>query len=171
MALESHVASAEDVLIGGLDFRMPSTGQYVVDKRMVTMQPQSGNYFSSQGLRLIRFTLAGTTDWLIPETLRLSFVVQNLDEDNPIQPVTIYPGSIFQRLRVLASGQALEDINCYARLQETLDVSWTPLGNSSWTPRRALGPLVARRWTTGWSQNPFQREASAVSRARCCLGF
>ena len=169
MALESHVASAEDFLIQGLDFRIsPGTSQYVVDKRSVTMQPQSGNYFSSQGLRLIRFTLAGTTDWLIPDSLRLSFVVNNLDTADPIQPVTIYPGSIFQRLRVLSGGSAIEDINQYARLQETLGILDSP-GKQQLDASEGFGYLMGGATTVDNRLVPEPIPAGGSRRVTCSL--
>ena len=142
MAMESHVAAAEDVLIGGLDFRMPATGAFVTDRSSITMQPASGNFFSPTGLRLIRINLASSSDWLIGETVRLSFVVTNNDATNPIQPCSVRPSIVFSRVRVLTTGgQLIEDMSGYNRCCEMLALLESlPARLSSMPPRASARP-------------------------------
>ena len=126
MALESYVSAAEDVLIGGLNLSMPPGASYVVDRRSATLMPSSGVQFSPLSLRLIRFTLASATDWVVPESVRIGFTVQNLDGTNAIQPISVHAGSIFSRLRVLCGSTLVEDISAYSRLVNMLALLDSP---------------------------------------------
>ena len=72
--------SADEVLIDSLSFKLPSSGQYVVDRRSCTFHTEGSNSYSpQQGTKVIRFRLAGDGTWLHPSTLRIMFDVVNDD--------------------------------------------------------------------------------------------
>jgi len=116
--MESIVQSSETTLLGSLNFTPGKAGPYVEDRKSVQIHPGSGNYFSANGIRTLRFTLAGS-DWLVPETLRLGFTVRNEDAARPLQPVSCVPGTMFSRCRILSNGVLIEDMNLYNRQDNT----------------------------------------------------
>ena len=124
--MESHVSASSTHLIGSLDFSPAKAGPYVQDRKSVQIHPGSGNYFSSNGIRMIRFTLASPVDWLCPDTVRIGFTVTNEDNGNPLQPVSVLPASLFSRLRILSNGQLVEDINLFNRWVNTLHAFVNP---------------------------------------------
>ncbi len=63
---------------------------------------------------------------MVPETLRLSFMVNNESALLPLQPVSVLPGTMFQRLRIMSGGTILEDINLYARTINTFATCLPP---------------------------------------------
>ena len=78
--MENLTNSAEEVLIDSLSFKLPSSGQYVQDRRSVTFHTEGSNsYSASAGTKVIRFRLAGDGSWLDPSTFRIMFDVVNAD--------------------------------------------------------------------------------------------
>ena len=78
--MENLTNSAEEVLIDSLSFKLPSSGQYVVDRRSCTFHTEgSTSYSASAGTKLIRFRLAGDGQWMDPSTFRIMFDVVNND--------------------------------------------------------------------------------------------
>ena len=78
--MENLTQSAEEVLIDSLSFKLPSSGQYVVDRRSCTFHTEGSNSYSpQQGTKVIRFRLAGDGSWLDPSTFRIMFDVVNDD--------------------------------------------------------------------------------------------
>ena len=72
--MENLTNSAEEVLIDSLSFKLPSSGQYVQDRRSVTFHTEGSNsYSASAGTKVIRFRLAGDGSWLDPSTFRIVF--------------------------------------------------------------------------------------------------
>jgi len=116
--MESIVASSETHLLGSLDFRPSKTGAYVTDRKSVQLHPGSGNHFSPNGIRTIRWTVAAS-DWLVPETVRLGFTVRNESATLALQPVSVLPGTMFSRMRIMSNGVLLEDVNLYNRQVNT----------------------------------------------------
>jgi hypothetical protein len=116
--MESIVQSSETTLLGSLNFTPGKAGPYVQDRKSVQIHPGSGNYFSPNGIRTIRWTLAGS-DWLVPETIRLGFTIRNEDAVRNLQPVSCLPGTLFSRIRILSNGVLLEDMNLYNRQVNT----------------------------------------------------
>jgi len=112
------VQSSETTLLGSLNFTPGKAGPYVQDRKSVQIHPGSGNYFSPNGIRTLRWTLAGS-DWLVPETLRLGFTIRNEDAARPLQPVSCLPGTCFSRCRILSNGVLIEDMNLYNRQVNT----------------------------------------------------
>jgi hypothetical protein len=64
--------STNDKLHPGLDFSPgKSTANYILDRKEVTIHPQSGGLFSNQGIRTIRWSLGDASNaFLCGETIR-----------------------------------------------------------------------------------------------------
>jgi len=123
--MESIVQSSETTLLGSLNFTPGKSGAYVQDRKSVQIHPGSGNYFSPNGIRTLRWTIAGS-QWLIPETVRLGFTVRNEDQNRNLQPVSCLPGNLFSRVRILSGGVLIEDMNLYNRQVNTFHTMLNP---------------------------------------------
>ena len=130
--MESHVNATEDFLIDGLSFKMGPSASYVTQRRSVTYYPQGGNQYSPTGVKVIKISLTGD-QWLDPSSFRIMFKIQNLavapegktqnatgsgDSGVPFLRPISGPWSFFRRMRILAGGQVLEDIDYYNRCHE-----------------------------------------------------
>ena len=89
--LESIAAASDDMLIPGLNFKLPQGASYVSQRRFSTFFPQGSNIYSTTGTRLIRFVLSDATNLLDLSTFRLAFQMTNSDGANWMQP-TGHPG-------------------------------------------------------------------------------
>jgi hypothetical protein len=69
----------QDKLHQGLDFSPgKATANYILDRKEVTVCPQSGGLFSNQGIRTIRFSLGDASNsFLCGKTVRLAFSIRN----------------------------------------------------------------------------------------------
>ncbi len=66
MSLQDAIAGLPDSLVPELRFSdVGSTANYIVGSDLATFQPASGNTFSSDGIREIRFNLANN-HYLVP---------------------------------------------------------------------------------------------------------
>ena len=122
--VEAIANSIEDRLIDGLSFKLNPGASYVTDRRSVTFHPQGSNiYKPTSGTKMIRFNLTGDS-WLDPSTFRFAFTLHNDDQGSATYPKTLRPlGSpwaFFRRLRILAGGQIIEDIDQYNRVHEMM---------------------------------------------------
>ena len=118
MSLETHISGSEDKLIDSLSFAGRNTASYVTERRSCSFQPQSGGLFSPNGVRLIRFNLADQSGWLVGDTVRLVFQIQN-NSSVAMQPICDSPASMFRRMRLIANGSAvIEDIEEYSRVHQ-----------------------------------------------------
>ena len=116
--MESHAQATEDYLIDGLSFKVPPGASYVTNRRSVTFYPQGGNSYSPTGVKVIRIALTGE-GWLDPSTLRVMFDLNNLDTVASHTLKTIGgPWSFFRRMRLMAGGTVIEDINNFARTHQ-----------------------------------------------------
>ena len=117
--VEAMANSVEDRLIDGLSFKLAPGASYITDRRSVTFHPQGSNSYSAvSGTKLIRIVLTGDS-WMDPTTFRIMFDVRNNDNTSghhsrPLKS----PWSFFRRMRVLAGGQLVEDIDYYNRVHE-----------------------------------------------------
>ncbi len=121
--VEAIANGIEDELIDGLSFKMQPGASYVIDRRSVTYHPQGSNiYTPSAGAKLIRILLTGD-NWLDPSTLRVMFTLNNDEtEGNKELRVLSGPWSFFRRMRILAAGQLVEDIDQYNRIHEMMQI-------------------------------------------------
>jgi hypothetical protein len=116
--MESHVNASEDFLIDGLSFKIGPSASYITQRRSVTFFPQGGNQYSPTGVKVIKIALTGD-QWMDPSTFRIMFDLTNLDATAGHNLRTFTgPWSFFRRLRILAGGQVLEDIDYYNRAHE-----------------------------------------------------
>ena len=121
--VEAYANSVEDKLVDGLTFKLNEGASYINDRKSVTFHPQGSNiYKPSAGAKLIKIALTGQ-DWLDPTTFRVMFDVVNNDTTNGkrLRPVS-GPWSFFRRVRLLAGGQLIEDIDYYNRVHEMMDI-------------------------------------------------
>ena len=120
--VEAMANGVEDKLIDGLSFKMQPGASYVVDRRSVTYHPQGSNiYKATGGTKLIRILLTGD-NWLDVNTFRIMFDVRN--NGTPAQYLYVLggPHCFFRRMRILAAGQLVEDIDNYNRIHEMMSV-------------------------------------------------
>ena len=119
--MENITNAAEEVLIDSLSFKLPSSGNYVTDRRSVTYHTEGSNsYSSSQGTKVIRFRLAGE-GWLDPSTFRIAFDVVNDEAGKRLRPIG-RTHAFFRRLRISARGQIVEDIDNFNRVSELFHI-------------------------------------------------
>ena len=123
--VESCAKSVEDKLVDGLSFKLDLGASYIHERKSVTFHPQGSNiYKPGARTKLIKIALTGQ-DWLDPTTFRAMFDVVNNEYDQ-IKFKQVYPVSgpwgFFRRVRLLASGQLLEDIDYYSRVHEMMEI-------------------------------------------------
>ena len=117
--VEAIANGIEDRLIDGLSFKLAPGASYITDRRSVSFYPQGSNIYSSvAGTKLIRIVLTGDS-WLDPSTFRLMFDVVNNDTNanHNLRPL-LAPWAFFRRMRILAGGQLVEDIDYYNRVHQ-----------------------------------------------------
>jgi hypothetical protein len=113
--METQIQSVEDSLIDGLSFRLPNSANFIQDRRSVTFFPSGGDGYTPRGVKMIKFHIAGT-DWIDPSTVRVQFKLNNLSAQAPLTPLNPLPANFFRRLRIIAGGQVIEDIDYYNRI-------------------------------------------------------
>jgi hypothetical protein len=125
--MESIKTNAVYLLVDSLSFKLPGSGQYVVDRRSCTFHTEGSNSYSSlSGTRVSKFRLNGE-GWLDPSTVRLMFDVINTDCDisKTLRPIG-YCNGFFRRLRISVRGQIIEDIQDYTRVHHMLSLFENP---------------------------------------------
>ena len=122
--VEAMANGIEDKLIDGLSFKLNPGASYVTDRRSVTYHPQGSNIYKPvAGTKLIRILLTGD-NWLDPSTLRIMFTLNNDEASGSakrLRPLS-GPHSFFRRMRILAAGQLVEDIDNYNRIHEMMSL-------------------------------------------------
>ena len=121
--VEAMANAIEDKLIDGLSFKLNPGASYVIDRRSVTYHPQGSNiYQPGSGTKLIRILLTGD-QWLDPSTIRVMFTLNNTSATatKKLRPLS-GPWAFFRRMRILAAGQLVEDIDQYNRIHEMMSV-------------------------------------------------
>ena len=118
--MEGVANSVEDRLVDGLSFQLKPGASYVTERKSVTFHPQGSNIYSTSGTKLIKLLLTGD-QWLDPSTFRIMFDLVNMDtsnSNNKLLRVLGGPHSFFRRMRILANGAVIEDIDNYNRVHE-----------------------------------------------------
>ena len=121
--MENISNAAEEVLIDSLSFKLPSSGNYITDRRSCTFHTEGSNsYSATQGTKVIRFRLAGD-GWLDPSTFRIAFDVVNDDTTTgkALRPIG-RAHAFFRRLRIAIRGQVIEDIDNFNRVSELFHI-------------------------------------------------
>jgi hypothetical protein len=119
--------SVQDALHEGLDFSpAKATANYILDRKEVTIYPQSGGLFSNAGIRTVHFSLGegAASSFLCGETVRLAFHLRN-NGSGALTPICASPAPLWDRVRVLYGGIEVEDITYHSRFaqQEELFLS------------------------------------------------
>jgi hypothetical protein len=125
--MEAITNSAEDYLIDGLSFKLKPGASYVTDRKSFTFWSIGSNsYTPVGGVELIKFQLNGDDgNWLDPSSVVFQFeivnnaIVTGSVTDNVLRPLG-QPHLFFKRLRVLAGGQVVEDIQDFGRNSELI---------------------------------------------------
>ena len=129
--MESHAQATEDYLIDGLSFKLAPGASYVTNRRSVTFYPQGGNSYTPTGVKVIRIGLTGE-GWLDPSTLRVMFDLNNVTtnttagDTKELRPVG-GPWCFFRRMRLMAGGTIIEDIDNYARTHQMFHTLVSPI--------------------------------------------
>ena len=119
--MENISNAAEEVLIDSLSFKLPSSGNYITDRRSCTFHTEGSNsYSATQGTKVIRFRLAGD-GWLDPSTFRIAFDVVNDEAGKSLRPIG-RAHAFFRRLRIAVRGQIIEDIDNFNRVSELFHI-------------------------------------------------
>ena len=115
-------ATAPDVLVNSLKFDLPDTASYIKERSNTTFWPLGGNIYSpTQGTRLIRFVLSDGTGFLDPSSVVFTCSLVNTSAvANRALRFRGPPITMFRRIRVLAGGTLIEDIQEAARLAQLL---------------------------------------------------
>ena len=122
--MESIANSAEDLLIQGLSFKLPPGASYVLDRKSSTFWAVGSNsYTPVGGVKLIKFQLNGDDgNWLDPASVVFQFELVNTatvgTAGNSVLRPLGQPHLFFKRVRVLAGGQVVEDIQDFNRNME-----------------------------------------------------
>ena len=122
--VEAIANGIDDKLIDGLSFKLAPGASYITDRRSVSYHPQGGNiYTPGSGAKLIRILLTGDS-WLDPSTFRVMFDVRNTEQTDATKKLRCLgsPWSFFRRMRILAGGQVVEDIDSYNRVHEMMHI-------------------------------------------------
>lgn len=124
--MEALTNGTEDFLIDGLSFKLPPGASYVTDRKSSTFWAVGSNsYTPVGGVKLIKFQLNGDDgNWLDPSSVVFQFELANTavvegENENVLRPLG-QPHLFFRRLRVLAGGQVVEDIQDFGRNSELL---------------------------------------------------
>ena len=112
--METHIQAVDDALIDSLSFKLPNSANFINDRRSVSFFPSGGNSYSPLGVKIIKFVITGT-DWLDPSSVRIQFRLNN-SNGQVLKLLNPLPANFFRRLRIIAGGQVIEDIDCYNRV-------------------------------------------------------
>ena len=118
--MEHHAESIDDALIGGLSYKPKPGASYVTNRRSVSYFASGGNSYSPNGVKVMKFNLAGD-QWLDPNTFRVAFQLNNNNGNNGdgfaivVQPLSWNPAVFFRRARLICGGQVVEDIDDFNR--------------------------------------------------------
>ena len=121
--MEGVANTVEDRLVDGLSFQLKPGASYVTERKSVTFHPQGSNIYSTQGTKLIKLLLTGD-QWLDPTTFRIMFDLQNnetLASNKLLRPLG-GPHTFIRRMRILANGAVIEDIDNYNRVHEMFKI-------------------------------------------------
>jgi hypothetical protein len=125
--LDAHAQTAAEVLIGGLDYSLPNSATYVVDRRTQHWFTSAAGTFRPNGPRTFTITIGGDNAWVDLSTVLLTFGVRNMAPNADfdvgqrrymLAPKTQGPWGVVSRLRVYVSGSLVEDLQFYNRLHQ-----------------------------------------------------
>ena len=115
--MEAHANSTDDYLVDGLSYQLKPGASYVQRREFATYFPSgSDTYSSTSGVKVIKIRLSGDT-WLDPSTVRVMFDINNTHASDNLTFIS-GPHCFFRRLRILAGGTCIEDIDNYNKIHE-----------------------------------------------------
>ena len=118
-SLDANQQAADQVLLGQLNYKLPSTASYILDRRAVSFFTNSAGTYSPTGVWTFRIQLNSDHAWADLNTLSLSFTIKNTAGANTrLMNKCHGPWSLIQRMRVSVSGTVVEDLQYYGRLHE-----------------------------------------------------
>ena len=123
--MEATAQSVEDYLIDSLSFKLKPGASYITNRRSVSYFPVGGNQYSPAGVKVIKILLTGD-QWLDPGTVRIQFTLTNQAAVAQRLRTISGPWSFFRRVRILAGGQILEDMDDYNRIHEMFHILQDP---------------------------------------------
>ena len=124
MSIDSLVVGQDDALLNSLDFSLPATSSYLLERRNVVYMSENGGKYSPNTVRVCRWRLTGS--YIDPSTLRVQFklTVKPRAGETSSAPTTLYPTgpmhTLFKRMRVIVSGQSAEDVNDFGKTSEVI---------------------------------------------------
>ena len=121
--MEHDAQSIDDALIGGLSYKLTPGASYVTNRRGVSYFASGGNTYSPNGVKVMKFNLAGD-QWLDPSNFRVASQLNNHNGNTSstpsfpimVQPLSWNPAVFFRRARLFCGGQVIEDIGDFNRL-------------------------------------------------------
>ena len=113
--MDFQLAASEDTLIDSLAFDLPSSANYILERRSSTVFPNSSGLYGPGNARMLKFNITGQ-DWLDPSTLRIQYRLTNDDATNKLHLINALPVLPFRRLRILCGGQLISDCDYYSRV-------------------------------------------------------
>lgn len=120
--MEALTNSVEDHLIDGLSFKLQPGSSYVTERKSSTFWAVGSNVYNpTNGVQLVKFVLSGNDgNWLDPSSVVFQFEIVNKAGGSAILRPLGQPHLFFKRLRVIAGGQVVEDIQDFGRNMELL---------------------------------------------------
>ena len=122
--MEVTASSVEDNLINGLSFKLRPGSSYITDKTCSTFHPSGSNIYTPTGTKVIKIVLSDS-GWLDPSTLRIMFRIKNTADIDGVKKLYLRPLGgpwvFFRRIRLLANGTPIEDIDYYNRVHQMFD--------------------------------------------------
>jgi len=115
--MEAHLSTAEDYLVGELSLSLGKTASYVKQRRQVTSHSAVPSA-SHTGVQVVRVNVASATEWMDPQSVMLSFNVQNTGTQ-PLEFASTAPHIMFSRCEVRLGGVLIEDLQHFNRISET----------------------------------------------------
>ena len=119
-SLDSNAQAAPQVLLGQLNYKLPATATYVLDRASSVFLTTGAGTFAPTGVRTFRILLNSDGQWADLNTLTLSFTIKNRSNvaNTVLYPKTDGPWSLVQRMKILVSGTVVEDLQWYGRIHE-----------------------------------------------------
>ena len=114
--MEAITNGAEDFLIDGLSFKLPSSATYVTERRKVSYYATGSNiYKPNAGVKIVKFQLNGDDNtWLDPASVVFQFELKNTGAAGKDLVLIGPPATFFKRMRII-SGSLIEDIQDFGR--------------------------------------------------------
>ena len=119
--VEAIASGIEDKLIDSLQFKFKEGASYINDRLSVTFYPQGSNiYKPKSGTKVIKILLTDSNSWLDPSTFRVMFDLRNNGSTaQQLRPIG-GPWSFFRRVKLVAGGQTIEDLDYFSRVSEMM---------------------------------------------------